>query len=447
MTKTRISITEWKWRLSDSNGEKKAESLDLKNWRPVTSFPSVIQQELLANQFIPNYHIGENEREIQWAGACDWEYRTTFLSPTTSSSHIDLVFDGLDTYAKVQLNGNVILKNENQFIPARVSVSPLLKRGEENELSIIFESALKAGTRLEEKFGKQNSMMRDRRRMHLRKAQYSWGWDWGPVVVTSGPWKPIYLETYDYRIEDVYITTKVTTDHSSADISIEFTANHANPGMRVAVAITDAEGKETSNAMVPIENAKNSSIELKAKDPKLWWPNGQGSAHLYTAHIRLLSSTSKTLDTSTVKFGVRTIEVIQRPLKAAPGNTFMFRVNGRDIFSQGGDWIPADNLLPSVSRKRYFDWIKIAKFGHLNMIRVWGGGVYESEDFFDACDEMGILVWHDFAFACGDFPTHASFLKSVQQEADAQVKRLRNRASLALLAGDNEDFMLADWEK
>ena len=124
----------------------------------------------------------------------------------------------------------------------------------------------------------------------------------------------------------------------------------------------------------------------------------------------------------------------------------MFNVNGLDIFIQGGDWVPADNLTPRLTRQKYYDWISLAKKGNLNMIRVWGGGIYEPEEFFDACDELGLLVWHDFAFACGDFPLHEEYLESVKKEVEAQTLRMRGRASLALLCGGNEDFMLADYD-
>lgn len=173
MARTRLDLQKWFWRLADSNNAPEAERLPhLRKWNPCAAFPSVIQQELIAASIIPNYHIGENERQIQWVGACDWEYQTIFPTPKNLGSEVDLVFEGLDTYAEVRLNGSVILKSENMFIPARVAAKRLL-RGEEqeNELLIIFESALKVGSRLEEKYGKRRSMMRDRRRMHLRKAQ------------------------------------------------------------------------------------------------------------------------------------------------------------------------------------------------------------------------------------------------------------------------------------
>lgn len=449
MSCKRTPLATWTWRLADSNSDSKADELNLKQWTPVSRFPSVIQQELLTHNLIPNYHIGENERQIQWVGACDWEYRTTFATPSCLSQSADLIFEGLDTYATVTLNGKEILKSENMFIPARVPVSKLLQKdGQQNEVVIYFESALKAGLRLEEKHGKRKSIMRDPRRNHLRKAQYSWGWDWGPIVVTAGPWKPVYLEIYETRIENVNVqTTNLAKNHESAEITITISISHPNTGSQALVRVEDAAGTEVSKISIPLNGQKEGSVEWQMKEPKLWWCNGQGAAHLYTANVQLLSSTSGILDETSMKFGIRTIEVVQRPLKAAPGKTFMFCINGRNIFAQGGNWIPADNILPSITRDRYFDWIRLGAYGHLNMVRVWGGGIYESDDFFDACDEYGMLVWHDFMFACGDFPTYKEFLENVQKEAEVQVRRLRSRASLALLAGGNEDFMLADWEK
>jgi beta-mannosidase len=161
------------------------------------------------------------------------------------------------------------------------------------------------------------------------------------------------------------------------------------------VEITDDSGQQTAHL-----SGDNASLEVT--NPKLRWPNGQGAQHLYTTKV-ILKHKDTILDSSSIRFGIRTITLIQRPLDNEPGKTFMFRVNGRNIFIQGGDWIPADNLLPRLIRERYFNWIKLAKHANMNMIRVWGGGIYETEDFLDACDEMGLLVWHDYAFACGDF--------------------------------------------
>lgn len=443
----RIQLREdWSWRLAACNGDQNAQKYpELKQWHPARHVPSVIQADLLQAKAIPDYRLGSNEKDIQWIPNADWEYSCKFKTPDSNANIIDLVFEGLDVIATVVLNGREILSSENQFIPQRVSVKNLLKTdtSSKNELSILFHSVSKHGKMLEEKYGKRKSIMRDPIRCHFRKSAYHWGWDWGPIVVTAGPWKPVYLDIYNSRISDINVGTTLSDDHKTAQILVGMSTAGAKKGI-VEVKITDNDNVEVAGKHIAIGD----KIELKFSiaDPRLWWPNGQGQQHLYTVQT-VLRDDSAIVDTSNQRFGIRTISVIQRPLDNASGSTFLFNVNGRDIFSQGACWIPADNLLHTVSRQRYYDWIKLAKYAGLNMIRVWGGGIYESDDFFDACDEYGILVWHDFAFACGDYPTHQEYLDSIKQEAETQVKRLRNRASLALLCGNNEDFMLCDWTK
>ncbi|KAK5044361.1 hypothetical protein LTR84_011311 [Exophiala bonariae] len=448
--RTRNEISNgWKWRLADANGNSQAEGLpELKEWHAVQAFPSVIHSELLANDIIPDFRSGENERLIQWVGHADWAYSTSFSTPKDldSDSSVDMVFEGLDTFATVTLNGKVILQSDNMFLPQRVDVKKILNpSGQDNEISIVFESTVKKGDGLDSRFGQRKSnMMRGNRRMHIRKAQYHWGWDWGPVVLTAGPYLPIYLDTYHARVDNCHIISDLSPDHSSAEISVDI--NVAGEGSEtVDVRLLDADGSEVGSTTATLSPLKATKTKLLLTSPRLWWPNGQGHPYLYTVKISLLGPDGDVLDSSSQRFGVRKIEIVQRPLDNAPGKTFFFRVNGRDIFSQGGNWIPADNLLPTITRERYFDWIRLAKFNHLNMIRVWGGGIYETEDFLDACDEYGMLVWHDYAFACGDYPIHQEYLDSIKAEAEAQTIRLRNRACMALLCGGNEDFMLCDW--
>ncbi|KAK5189616.1 hypothetical protein LTR99_006149 [Exophiala xenobiotica] len=438
--------TGWKWRLANSNGASiPAEASSIKEWNPVKRFPSVIQMELLDNKLIPNPNIGLNERVIQWAGEVDWEYATTFLTPEAQEV-TELVFDGLDTYATVRLNGKEILRSENMFLPQRVNVKYLLKtEGQENELSIVFDSAIKIANGLEVKFGARTSWMRDKRRMHLRKVQCHWGWDWGPKILTAGPWLPVYLESYVARLDNIHVSSDLADDHSSATVTVEMQGSRNSVSKMAKVTIFDMNGSEIASSKVLLDESAKASEKLPVACPKLWWPNGQGSQHLYTAKVELLDgSSSSPMDDMSSRFGIRTIKLIQRPLTGADGETFMFSVNGRDIFCQGGNWIPADNLQPTMTRERYNDWMRLARYSNLNMIRVWGGGIYETEEFFDACDEFGMLVWHDWAFACGNYPIHQEFLDSVKAEVEAQTIRLRNRASLALICGGNEDFFLND---
>jgi beta-mannosidase len=441
--------TGWRWRLANSNGQTEAdENPKLREWNVVDkSVPSVIHSELLANKDIEDYRVGENERSVQWVGLADWEYSCSFHGPDTKAEEINLVFEGLDTIATVKLNGTEILQSENQFLSHRVSIKHLLKAEGQNELSIVFQSAVKKSRELEGKHGKRTSIIRDAGRNYIRKSAYHWGWDWGPVILTAGPWKPVFLETCDNRIADVHITSDLATDHGSALVTINIRVEYQLLSHSFTIKITDQDGQVVAKEHLS-SIGQNATVSVRLLDPKLWWPNGQGDQHLYTLRGSLLDTSSgEIFDSKVLRFGIRTIKVIQRPLTDAPGKTFMFNVNGRDIFAQGANWIPADNLLTTVSRSRYFDWMKLARYHHLNMIRVWGGGIYEAEDFFDACDELGLLVWHDFAFACGDYPTNPEFLAIVKKEAETQVLRLRNRTSLALLCGNNEDFMFCDMGK
>jgi len=240
------------------------------------------------------------------------------------------------------------------------------------------------------------------------------------------------------------VTSSLFPDVSWAMVHINVSTVASSEGANtVLITVLDADGEEVIQSDLEVKDGKATATKV-FPSPNLWWPNGEGDQYLYTLKTTLLGAEKALLDETTTRFALRSISLIQRPLDDEPGTTFMFNVNGRDIFIQGGNWIPADNLLPRITREKYFAWIGMAKKSHLNMIRVWGGGIYETEDFFDACDENGILVWHDLAFACGDYPIHDAFLENVTKEVEAQVTRIRNRACLALLCGGNEDFMLAE---
>ncbi|KAK5309247.1 hypothetical protein LTR93_012242, partial [Exophiala xenobiotica] len=374
MSYTRNTITAgWQWRLASSNGNANAEATaEIQQWTPVKSFPSVVQMELLAHNLIPDPNVGENERLIQWVGEADWEYACEFSTPADDANHehVELSFEGLDTFATVWMNGTEIVKSDNMFIPRRVDVRGLLRHtGQKNELVILFESPIKKGKELEAKFGPRKFVaMRDKKRMHERKAQYHWGWDWGPIMLTSGPYRPVHLEAYNSRIEDVYITTSVRADGSSAVVAVRVEITDPDSDHKLEVVMHDRKGQQVAKQGAAVDN-KQKNFEFFIQSPELWWPNGQGEQPLYSVNVMLQSEKQGLVDQKCKRLGIRTIKLIQRPLESAPGTTFMFSVNSREIFIQGGDWIPADNLLPTITRKRYFDWVQIAKTCHINMIR------------------------------------------------------------------------------
>ena len=265
------------------------------------------------------------------------------------------------------------------------------------------------------------------------------------MLLTAGPYLPVYLEAYNERIDHIRVTSTIVDDLASAKVSISIGTSNSASSSSATVRVTDGDGEQVHSSVVQFGQQGKLTVEFHVTSPRLWWCNGLGSPHLYTASFSLMASDGAHLDGTSTRFGIRRIELIQRPLDSKPGKTFMFRVNGKDIFAQGANWIPADNLLPTITPKRYFDWIRLVQHGNMNMIRVWGGGVYETEAFLDACDEMGILVWLDYALANGDYPLHEEFLESISREAEVQTARVQNRACLALLCGGNEDFLMFDW--
>ncbi|PVH82573.1 glycoside hydrolase family 2 protein, partial [Cadophora sp. DSE1049] len=416
-------------------------------WAPASFSPSVVQLELLHNGLIQDPNIGENEHAAQWPGLVDWEYRCFFPSPLWLSAfhNIELVFDGLDTFATVSVNGQEILTSDNMFLPHPINVQDVIKPPEEiNEMTILFECPWKKGVELENRYGVRKAPSGTPKRMHIRKAQCHWGWDFGSRMLSIGPYRPIHLQGYDLSIEDIHISSDLSSDLKKATILIRVATSSPEYTTKVKIDILKPNGQRLATQIAAVAS-EGTLAQFVVDDPELWWPNGQGEQPLYRVTASLHDHSGELVDSKDIRFGIRTIELVRQPLNKAPGETFMFRANGRNIFAQGGNWVPGDTLLPRMTRAKYVEWIRLAKLAHHNMIRVWGGGIYETNEFWDACDEAGILVWQDFAFACGDYPLHAEFVHNIEREVKAQILRVRNRASLALLCGGNEDFCFEEF--
>ncbi|KAF9890331.1 hypothetical protein FE257_005997 [Aspergillus nanangensis] len=426
----------WEWR-------KAASSSD--DWTKCKTFPTVIHFELEQAGQIPDPFIGDNENDLQWVGLEDWEFRTRFPTPQGFNHFRSVVlsFDGLDTVAKVFLNDQVILQNDNMFVPLQVDVSAALKEGEMNDLRILFESADRVAKEREAVYGKLDSTIRDGSRLHLRKAQYHWGWDWGPKEVTCGPYKDIKLRLYDQEIDDIHVTTELTDDLSTATVSVEVALAEAASDGRVEVSLESQDGKTLEQKIMNISKGSDTML-FTVPNPQLWWPAGHGDPNLHQAVVKLLSRDGKDIQTKSIAFGIREIKLIQRPLDGAEGTTFMFQVNKKPIYICGNNWVPSHNQTPAVTTQMYSDMLSLAVRNNNNMIRLWGGGYFEHDDFYNICDQKGLLVWHDFMTACGIYPVNKSFLESVAIEVRAQVKRLRNHACIALWCGNNEDLFCAE---
>lgn len=435
----------------------KAADEDDSHWLPVAQFPTNIHLDLLAHQKIPDPFIGKNESLVQWVGERKWMYRTRFVLPEAArtAGKTVLSFEGLDTFATVALNGKTILESDNMFLPHRVDVlDAVAPDGATNELVITFDSAyLRGWKRVEQhpdhKWGCWNG---DNSRLAVRKAQYHWGWDWGPTLLTCGPWRPVYLETYDARIADLSFRTDVDESLKVAKVMAEAEVEmpeRAPAFVRFDIFLGDAS--VASETVIVHDTPSTAYATFRINRPALWYPRRYGKQPLYTVKATLLlqpesAEEPQEVDVVTKKIGLRLAELVQRPLKEQPGTSFFFRINNIPIFCGGSNWIPADNFVPRISPQRYHDWVKLVADGHQCMIRVWGGGLYEEQEFYDACDELGILVWQDFMFGCGNYPVWPEFRESIRLEAEANVRLLRHHPSIVIWAGNNEDYQYQESE-
>jgi len=416
------------------------------NWYPAT-VPGVVQWDLLNNEIIEDPFFRLNEKGIQWVDKEDWEYKTTLdiSGELFAKDHIELDFKGLDTYADVYLNDSCILKADNMFREWKVEVKNLLKK-ENNELRIYFHSPIKVDIPKFEALHypleagndqSENGGVFDKKvSVFARKAGYHYGWDWGPRIVTSGIWRPVYLVGWDKaRIDNIHYVQLAVNEkkaHIKARIKI-IAAQTGNAKLNL-----QAEGiRNHWNKLIEVKEGENLvELDMFIDNPQLWWTNGLGKAHLYP-FTATLSMDGKTVDTQKDKIGVRSLRVVYEPDKE--GHTFHFELNGTKIFAKGANYIPQDNFLPRVTDEQYEKTILDAVNANMNMLRIWGGGIYENKIFYDLCDKYGILVWQDFMFACSTYPMTPELLENIRQEAVDNVIRLRNHPSIAIWCGNNEN--------
>ncbi|NWK56597.1 glycoside hydrolase family 2 protein [Verrucomicrobiaceae bacterium N1E253] len=421
-------------------------------WLPA-EVPGCNHTDLLSHGMIEDPFWRLNEADLQWIDKEDWEYRMSFDvdEATLSKQKVALHFYGLDTYASVQVNGVEVLSADNMFREWWVDVKEVLKVGK-NSLRIYFKSPINEGVKLYDDLDyvvpaqftdqAEHGQVEGGKRVsvHTRKPGYHYGWDWGPRLVSSGIWRPIVLKAWDdARIADVQVLQQQVNDECAslaAVYELEVgVACSARLELRCAGDVLASEQLELS----PGESCHR--LEFSIENPKLWWCNGLGEAHLYDLDCILVCGQSEQVVRERV--GIRTIELVQEDDQV--GRSFFFRLNGVPVFMKGANYIPNDIYPTRVDEDKYREVIDTAKASNFNMLRVWGGGYYEEDLFYDLCDEAGILVWQDFMFACAMFPGHDAFLESVRQEAIDNIKRLRNHACLALWCGNNE--IVVAWER
>ncbi len=403
--------------------------------------PGVVQMDLIKQGVIPDPFYGTNEDSIQWIEREDWIYETIFdLHNFDSTKNYELVFNGLDTYAEVTLNGEIILNADNMYRRWKVDVRHLL-RMEQNQLIIYFKSPLtvnadKLNGTPYHKTAENDALKGEKVSVYTRKAPYHFGWDWGPRIVTFGIWRPIHLVEYDNVIlDEVQIYQEALSDtfaelkaqifyRISADSNYTITIKNKNSGeIYTSQSIDNQVGNETI-------------LNFTINNPQCWWTHNLGEPYLYDFVIEI-SKDEQVLDSKSMRYGLRKIELIREPDNH--GESFYFKLNGVPVFMKGANYIPSETMLPRRTTADIDRILNDAKAVNMNMIRVWGGGIYEDNYFYDKCDKMGLLVWQDFMFACSMYPgVDTVFYNNVKEEAIYNVKRLRNHPSIAIWCGNNE---------
>jgi beta-mannosidase len=404
-------------------------------WLPAW-VPGCVQTDLMALGRIPNPFAADNELHVQWVAERDWEYRLTFQAAPEllEEERIFLVCDGLDTLADVTLNGQPLGHAENQFRQYRWDVRSLLSEGE-NELHILFPSPLAYIRGRLEEHPLQNPIHSIPGGPYLRKAPCQFGWDWGPQLPPIGTWKDVRLEGYTLaRLDDVHLRQQHAGERVtvSAGVTVE---RWQEADLIAALRLTAPDGQVQEAATKLTGDETTGTLTIDVADPRLWWPNGYGEQPLYEVEVTLLRDGS-VHDRRAFQIGLRTLELRQEEDEF--GASFAFVVNDVPIFAKGANWIPADSFPTRISDDHLAHLIRSAAQANMNMLRVWGGGLYEEERFYDLCDRYGILVWQDFCFSCSIYPDDEPFIENVRVEAVENVRRLRHRASLALWCGNNE---------
>jgi beta-mannosidase len=416
-------------------------------WLPAT-VPGDVHLDLLAHKKIPDPFYRDNESKLQWIQNESWEYRLNFDVPASAlaRSNVDLVFDGLDAVANVYLNGTQVLSADNMFRVWRVPVKSGLHAGK-NELRVVFPSPVKVAADVAARdpwFPKTKVAAKT----YTRKAAYEYGWDWGPTFVTSGIWRPVRLEAWEkVRIADFAIRQRdVSADVAHLDGEFQIEAAH-DGSARVSVQFGNSDKPVTVTTTVNLHAGSNAvTVPLELLQPKLWYPAGYGDQALYQFVAQVTSgskSKAPISDGRTIKTGLRSIVLHRQPDKW--GRSFELMVNGIPIFAKGADVIPFDSFPNRVTTADYRRILESARDANMNMIRHWGGGYYETDEFYQICDELGIMVWQDFMFGNDWQPGTYDFKLNIEAEAVDQVIRLRNHPSIVLWCGNNETEAAMSW--
>jgi len=441
-----------RWRLKDfdvgAGLGQGAERGDGDSWIEVDA-PGDTYLALVAAGRLAHPFKGRNEAAAAWVRDREWWWTTVFETPapTDANERVTLAFDGLDTFATVYLDGTVLGSADNMFRSYAFDIGEQLASAGPHTLAIRFDppSEVMAGRETPVWPAFVDRVTVSRRNL-MRKAQFGWGWDWGPDLPTVGVWRPVRIERHTApTIASLNVATlSASPDQASVRVTIELGDAAARVGLHADIVLTDPDGVEVGTAETAVSGT--ASVDLSIPSPRLWWTADLGDQPLYRLEVRLRDSET-VLDQRSRRIGIRTIVIDTSPDPDEPGaDFFTFVLNGAPIFAKGVCWVPASSFVGVVDAAQYRDLISRAAGANMNMIRIWGGGIYEPDLFYDLCDEEGVLVWQDFMFACANYPEDdPAFVESVRREVQEQVRRLRGHACIAVWCGNNENQAMHDF--
>ncbi|OCJ17536.1 beta-mannosidase [Rhizobium sp. AC44/96] len=394
--------------------------------------PGCVHLDLLAHRLIPDPYIDVNEITNDWVGREDWTYRCSFEASPDPDRIQELVFDGLDTIATISLNGEEIGRTYNMHRSYRFDVSNRLKAGA-NELCVTFRSAYAYGAEMEEHYGYRPNNYPGPGNL-MRKMACNFGWDWGPTLVTAGIWKPVRLESWARtRLAETRVSATLAGGDGVVTVHAKITRQDATAGSRITAGIA---GISQTIEIAPTDEI---SFELRVPSPQIWWPHHLGAQPLYTLDIELRDAVSNDLlDRYSKEIGFRSVRLDTAPDEH--GSAFTFVINDVPLFLCGANWIPDDCFPSRVTAERYASRIEEAKAANINLLRVWGGGIFERDEFYEECDRAGMLVWQDFLFACAAYPEEEPLRGEVEAEVRDNVVRLMPHPSLIVWNGNNENI-------
>ncbi len=396
--------------------------------------PGTVQGDLIELGKLPHPYIGTNELLFERLEKKDWVYeREFYVEKIQEDMRYELVFKGVDTLSSVHLNGKLLGNTENMFIEYRFDITDILKQGK-NSLKVVIASPIERPKALMKTYGELAATGEHDVRPYIRKAQYSYGWDWGARIVTSGIWRDVFIEVLpDARL---YGSTAYLSDMETIEVTGYIDKAGDDIDVYKVSVLIDGKPKGEFGLNTTLRGPYFKG-RIKRDGLSLWWPSGMGEPTLHD-FIFILLKDGKEVYRERKKIGLRKVEILKKDDEK--GETFIFQINGKTVFAKGANWIPAENILSWLTKKDYEELVQMAYDANMNMLRIWGGGIYEDEAFYEKCDELGIMIWQDFMFACAEYPDHISWFRELaNREVRENIIALRHHPSIVLWCGNNEN--------